>query len=118
MQELLNKLGKELVNSPFLSMMILDEDNNIVWHNQRFAQDFEQGDSLVGKKCYQVLGSETTHPNCPLELSLKESKRVKGYIDFGDSNFLYLTVPLDEQHSAKIHIFLPKQPDNIKEIRD
>ncbi len=117
MDELLSKLGRELVNSPFLSVMILDDDNNIVWHNQRFAQDFEQGDDLVGKKCYEVTGNPTVHPNCPLELSLKENKRVKGYLAFDEVNFFYLTVPLDDKHSAKIHVFLPKQPDNKKEVK-
>lgn len=117
MEKLFEKLGLELVNSPFLSIMILDDDNNIVWHNERFAKDFDQGDNLVGKKCYHVTGSEGIHSNCPLELSMKENKRVKGYLDFGDANFFYMTVPLDEKHAAKIHVFLPKQPDNTKEIR-
>jgi len=112
MDELLVKLGKELVNSPYLCIMILDDENNIVWHNPRFAKDFDMGDNLVGKKCYNVTGSENIHPNCPLEISMKENKRVKGFQSFGDINFFYLTVPLDEKHAAKIHVFLPKEPDN------
>ncbi len=117
MDALLTKLGKEMVESPFLSVMILDDDNTIVWHNERFAKDFNQGDNLVGKKCYNVTGSDKMHLNCPLELSLRENKRVKGYIDFGNINFLYLTVPLDEKHAAKIHVFLPKEPDNKSETQ-
>ena len=116
MEQLLAKLGAELVNSPFLSMMILDDEYNIVWHNQRFARDFELGDDLVGMKCYNVTGSDGIHSNCPLELCRTENKRVKGFLDFGDCNFFYITVPLDEKHSAKIHLFLPKQPDNNREI--
>jgi hypothetical protein len=115
-EKLFEKLGKELVQSPFLSIMILDDDNNIVWHNERFAKDFEQGDNLVGKKCYNVTGSEGIHSNCPLEKSMKENKRVKGYLDFGQMNFFYLTVPLDEKHAAKIHVFLPKEADNASEV--
>jgi len=117
MKELLDKLGKELVNSPFLSVMILDNDNNIVWHNERFAKDFLQGDNLVGKKCYNVTGSHTVHDDCPLALSKNEQKRVKGYLDFSSRNFFYLTVPLDATHAAKVHIYLPKEPDNHREIQ-
>jgi len=112
MEELLNKLGKELVFSPYLSAMILDRDNNIVWHNQRFADDFKLGDNLVGMNCYHVTGSQDKHDNCPLDTSLTTGKRVKGYLDYGTNNFFYLTVPLDDNHAAKIHVFLPKQPDN------
>lgn len=115
MEKLLATLGQELVNSPYLSVMILDRDNNIVWHNQRFAKDFNQGDNLIGKKCYNVTGSDGKHNNCPLDKSLNENKRMKGYMDFGGSNFLFLTVPLDENHSAKVHMFLPKEPDNKTE---
>ncbi len=116
MEELLSKLGKELVDNPFLSMMILDENYNIVWHNASFSRDFDLGDNLVGKKCFEVTGSPTIHANCPLQKSLKEHKRIKGFLDFGDVNFLYFTVPLDEKHAAKIHIFLPKEPNNQEEI--
>lgn len=117
MEKLLARLGQELVNSPFLSVMILDDDNKIVWHNPRFAQDFEQGDNLVGKKCYEVTGSAKIHSNCPLELSLKEGKRVKGYLDFGSHNFFYLTIPLDAKHAAKVHVFLPKTAANKSESK-
>lgn len=30
-------------------------------------------------------------------------------LDQGDVNFLYMTIPLDEEHAAKVHVFLPKQ---------
>ena len=112
MENLLVKLGKELVKSPFLSVMILNKNNEIVWHNERFAKDFDQGPDLVGKRCFEVLGSETTHANCPLEESLNKGKRMKGFLDFGGQNFYFLTVPLDQNHAAKIHVFLPKEPDN------
>jgi transcriptional regulator with PAS, ATPase and Fis domain len=115
MEKLLAILGQELVNSPFLSVMILDNENNIVWHNPRFAQDFNQGENLVGKKCFNVTGSDAKHNNCPLDICITENKRVKGYLDFGSHNFFYLTVPLDEKHSAKVHVFLPKEPDNKTE---
>jgi hypothetical protein len=117
MEELLLKLGKELVNSPYLSVMIVDDDNNIVWHNERFAKDFLQGDNLVGKKCYHVTGSNSIHDDCPLALSVNEQKRVKGYLDFSSQNFFFLTVPLDAKHAAKVHVFLPKQPDNHRETK-
>jgi hypothetical protein len=113
MDKLLEKLGKELLDSPFLSMMILNSTNEIVWHNQRFAKDFDQGDNLVGKKCFQVLGQETPHMDCPLAESLNNDKRMKGFLDFGEQNFFFITVPLDKEHAAKIHIFLPKEPDNM-----
>jgi hypothetical protein len=113
MDKLMEKLGKELVNSPFLSVMILNTKNEIVWHNKRFAQDFNLGDNLVGKKCFEVLGSATPHLNCPLAESLNNDKRMKGFLDFGEQNFFFITVPLDKEHAAKIHIFLPKEPDNV-----
>ncbi len=112
MVDLLGKLGMEIVNSPFLSIMILNRDNEIVWHNERFARDFDLGADLVGKKCYHVTGNESVHAFCPLDESINYGKRMKGFLDFGDTNFYFFTVPLDENHAAKIHVFLPKEPDN------
>jgi hypothetical protein len=113
MDKLLEKLGKELVKSPFLSIMILNRKNEIVWHNERFARDFNQGSNLVGQKCFHVIGSETIHLDCPLAESLNHDKRMKGFLDFGEQNFFFLTVPLDKDHAAKIHVYLPKEPDNV-----
>jgi hypothetical protein len=110
LDQLRTQLGQELVDSPFLSVMILATDYHIVWHNDRFAQDFgAQPGSLVGRTCHSVLQSETPHDGCPLLVSLLEGKRCQGWLDFGDRLFFYLTVPLDAQHAAKVHVFLPRE---------
>ncbi|HPT71982.1 MAG TPA: hypothetical protein PLE74_06845 [Candidatus Cloacimonadota bacterium] len=113
MDKLIEKLGKEMVSSPFLSIMILNTKNEIVWHNKRFAKDFKHGPNLIGMKCFNVIGSDTPHVDCPLAESLNHDKRMKGFLDFGEQNFFFLTVPLDKEHAAKIHVFLPKEPDNM-----
>lgn len=109
---ILQTLGEELVHSPFLSIMVLNDCYEVVWHNQRFADEFSAGASLLGKHCYEIVGSETAHSNCPLQESMKEGKRIKGFMDFGDRNFLFFTVPIAEKLAAKIHIFLPKEADD------
>jgi hypothetical protein len=112
MDELLSKLGKQLIDSPFLAIMVQDEDNNIVWHNKLFAQEFDLGDNLVGRKCYEVSGSPTKHNGCPSEQALKTGKHVCGWLDWGEKNFFFVAVPLDEKHAAELHVRLPKEPDN------
>lgn len=114
---LLQTLGQELVNSPFLSIMILNERYEIVWHNHRFAEEMSEGKDVTGRHCFEVAGSEGIHDNCPLMLALKDKKRVNGFLDFGDVNFYYLTVPVGDNLAAKIHVFLPKEPDNQRVIK-
>lgn len=106
---LLNKLGQELINSPYLSVMILNRRYQLVWHNQRFADEFNHGQPIVDSTCWQAVGSAQVHANCPLHRTIANGRGEMEYLDVGDQNFLYLTIPLDEEHAAKVHIFLPKQ---------
>ena len=48
LEGMLGKLGRELVNSPYLSVMILNRKYQIVWHNQKFADEFNEGHSTFG----------------------------------------------------------------------
>lgn len=107
-EAMLGKLGTELVNSPYLSVMIVNRKYQIVWHNQRFADEFHQGQSVVGQPCFLTVGSDKVHEDCPLQQSIVTQESHKEYLDFGEQNFLYMTIPLDEEHAAKVHIFLPK----------
>ena len=116
-QQLLGFLGKELIDSPFLSIMILDDTYKIVWHNEQFGQEMGNGADLRGKHCFEVTGSPSPHDNCPLMASILDKKRVQGFLDFGDNNFFFLTVPLSEGYAAKIHVFLPKEATNQKVIK-
>jgi hypothetical protein len=113
LEKMLGKLGDELINSPYLSVMIVNKKYQIVWNNQRFADEFNKGNSLLGKPCFHAIGDDTVHENCPLQKSIREGSRSKGFLDFGDRNFFFLSIPLDEEHAAKVHIFLPKEPDGI-----
>lgn len=107
---MLEKLGSELVNSPYFSVMVVNKKYQIVWHNQRYAEELNNGKSLVGTPCFQSVGSKVVHAECPLHISIITGDSSKGFLDFGEQNFLYITIPLDEEHAAKVHIFLPKQP--------
>ena len=108
---MLGKLGSALVNSPYLSVMIVNKKYQIIWHNQRYADELNGGQALTGTPCFQSVGSAAVHANCPLQKSIKTGETSKGFLDFGEQNFLYLTIPLDEEHAAKVHIFLPKKPN-------
>lgn len=110
--ELLAKLGGELADSPFLSVMIVNRKYEVVWTNRRFAEEFNEGAPIENKLCFQAAGFGRVHEDCPLQKSIRTGKCVKGFLDFGDRNFLFLTIPLDGEHAAKVHIFLPKEPDN------
>lgn len=114
-EKMLDKLGSELVHSPFLSVIIVNRQYRVLWSNQRFADEMNGGQSVAGRRCFEALGSDKAHKDCPLQKSLREGKRMKGFLDFGDRNFLFLTIPLDEDHAAKVHIFLPKEADNVLE---
>lgn len=111
-EEMLSTLGRELIGSPYLSVMIVNRKYQIVWHNQRFADEFNGGNRVERGTCFHTIGSDKVHADCPLQKSLRNKTAIKGFLDFGDRNFLFLTIPLDEEHAAKVHIFLPKQPDN------
>ena len=107
---MLDKLGSALVNSPHLSVMVVNKKYQIVWHNQRYADELSGGQELVGTPCFQSVGSKEVHAQCPLQQSIRTGESSKGFLDFGEQNFLYMTIPLDDEHAAKVHIFLPKQP--------
>ena len=109
--DLLLKLGKELVESPFLSVMIVNKRYEVVWHNQRFADELCGGKPMQGSPCFQAAGAEKVHADCPLQRSIRTGERIKGFLDFGEKNFLFLSIPLDEEHAAKVHIMLPKEAD-------
>jgi len=117
LEKLLGKLGSELVNSPFLSVMIVNRKYQMVWHNQRFADEFNNGKKIENLTCFQAIGSDKVHEDCPLQNSLRQNVNSKGFLDFGSNNFLFLTIPLNEEYAAKVHIFLPKGPDGIIESR-
>jgi len=108
---MLGKLGQELVNSTFLSVMIVNKKHQVVWHNQRFAEEFAHGRELRGMPCFETIGSTKVHNPCPLHQSIVSGESSKGFLDFGDQFFLYLTIPLNDEHAAKVHIFLPKQAE-------
>jgi hypothetical protein len=110
-------LGQELVNNPYLSIMILNENYEIVWHNERFGEEMGDGADMKGQNCFKVVGSQTPHDTCPLMQTIREQKRIKGFLDFGDRNFLYMTVPLGDKLAAKIHMFLPKEVDNSTVVK-
>lgn len=102
-------LGNALVHSPFLSVIIVNQKYRIVWCNQRFAEEFTGGQPVRDGLCFETIGAEKVHANCPLQTSRIEKARTKGILDFGDRDFLFLTIPLDEDHAAKVHLYIPKE---------
>lgn len=103
------KLGKGLVNSPFLSVMIVNRKYQVVWHNQRFAEEFNHGADRTGVPCFQAAGFDKIHADCPLQKSIKESEPNMGNIESEDSTFFYMCIPLDAEHAAKVYVFLPRK---------
>ncbi len=111
LESLQERLGWELVNSQFLSVMIVNRKHQVVWHNQKFADEFNQGQPVDSTTpCFQAAGFGQIHADCPLQESIRTGKSSMACVDAGDSNFLYISIPLDEEHAAKVHIFLPKNP--------
>ncbi len=106
---MLEKLGQELVNSPYLSVMILNRKYQVVWHNQRFADEMNGGQEIKDSTCFRAVGSDKVHEGCPLHRTIETGQSSMDCLDYGDSNFFYMTIPLDEEHAAKVHIFLPKK---------
>ncbi|HBE73674.1 MAG TPA: hypothetical protein DDW31_06280 [candidate division Zixibacteria bacterium] len=114
---LVAKLKDSLLESPHLAVMILSRNLDIVWHNSRFGEEFASQMPVLGKKCHSVNGSDAPHRGCPLRASFDRSKHVKGFFDFGDRNFFFISIPLGEGYAAKVHTFLPKEPiDETVEI--
>lgn len=109
---LLKHLGTQIVNSPYLSVMIVNRKYQIVWHNQRFADEFNGGKPIENKFCYQSSGSAAAHDGCPAQKSIQTGKTISGYMDFGDRNFFFITVPLDGELAAEVHVSLTKEADN------
>lgn len=105
----LETLGNELVHSPFLSITIVNRKYQIVWSNQKFADEFTQGQPIDSGLCFEVVGSDKVHKDCPVQASRIEKVRIKGIYDFGDCDFFFLTIPLDDDHAAKVHLYLPKE---------
>jgi len=108
---LVSKLKDAILDSPHLAVMILDRKLDIVWHNQRFGQEFRDSMPIVGRKCFQVTGSDKPHQNCPLRASFDRGKFTQGFFDFGDRNFVFVTIPLGDGYAAKIHTYLPKDAE-------
>jgi hypothetical protein len=102
------KLKDAILDSPHLAAMILDRKLDIVWHNPQFGREFQDQQPIVGKKCFRVTGSDTPHRNCPLRASFDCGKHTKGFFDFGDRNFVFVTIPLGDGYAAKIHTYLDK----------
>ncbi len=105
---ILDSLGKALLESPFLAVMIVDQDLNIIWHNEAYARDLGV-ENCVGQKCYEVTSSDKAHAGCPTQITLKKGNYTRAFYDFGETNGLFFTIPLPDGLAAKVHTFLPKE---------
>jgi len=103
-------VGKAINASSLFKIMVVDSEMNIVWHNVAHGEMFA-GDKLVGKKCYETLGSDEIHKGCPTCISISTCKEVKGLYDFGTQNSMILSLPLSDEYFAKIMIDVPKEAD-------
>lgn len=106
--QLLEQLKSSLINSPHLAVMILDKRMTVVWHNKRFGEEFRDSGTLIGKRCFDITAAGKPHAGCPLKISQTAGKNTKGFFDFGDRLFFFLTIPLKDGYAAKVHAYLPK----------
>jgi hypothetical protein len=105
---LVSHLGKSILDSPHLAVMILDKSMTIVWHNRSFKKEFKQAGTIVGKKCFEVTAAGKPHTGCPLKRSKVTKKQIKGCLDFGHKLFFFISIPLGDGYAAKVHTYLPK----------
>jgi len=97
--------------------MVVDREMNLVWCNQAHGAMFP-GAELIGRKCYETLGSQEMHKGCPTSVALKTGKQVQALYDFGGENSLIVTMPLAEGYVAKIMMDVPKTADGKLKIVD
>ena len=116
LEKLLSSLGGTLLESPVLSVMIVDQEMNIVWHNESYARDMGAGPDITGRKCYEVTSDVKVHRGCPTQLSLREGKFTRGLYDLGQRNAMVITIPLPGGLAAKVHAFLPKDTTQEAEV--
>ena len=103
-------LGEAILGSQVFKIMVVDADMNIVWCNRAHESMFS-GAELIGRKCYETLGSDKIHQGCPTCISMKTGKTAKGLYDFGQQNALIVTLPLPGGYAAKVMLDTPKDAD-------
>jgi len=115
--DLLEKLGQAVLDSPVLSIMVVDREMHIVWHNRSYARDMgAAGSDLRGRKCYEVASDVKVHKGCPTQSTLREGSHTRGLYDFGEKNAVILTIPLGGGLAAKVHTFVPKDAGHDPEM--
>lgn len=109
--DLLESLGKALIDAPNLAMMIVDEKMNIVWFNEAHGRlTGSVPDESVGRKCYELTQSEKSHQGCPTQVTLKEGIVTQSLWDFADVHGYIVTLPLPGGYVAKVMSMIPKEP--------
>jgi hypothetical protein len=103
-------LGDAIIGSKIFKIMVVDADMNVVWVNEAHASMFN-GEELIGRKCYETLGSEKIHAGCPTCISLKTGKTATGLYNFGPQNALIITLPLPGGFVAKVMLDAPQDAD-------
>lgn len=109
--DILESLSKALLDAPNLAIMIVDEKMNIVWFNEahgRFTGSVLE--ESVGRKCFELAQSNTSHKGCPTQITLKEGKVTQSLWDFDDVNGYIVTIPLPGGYAAKVMCMVPKEP--------
>ena len=109
-QKIKELLGEAILSSPVFKVMVVDADMNIVWVNEAHGALFA-GQELIGRKCYETLGSDKIHPGCPTCVSIKTGKTAQGLYNFGSQNALIITLPLPGGLVAKVMFDTPQVAD-------
>jgi len=88
-------LIKSLLDNPLDGISIIDEDNNIIWMNEKLKKKLG---NKRGIKCYEILGNKKVKcPHCTALRSLKSSKSLVSKGKVKNSNYDFITIPLKDK---------------------
>jgi len=88
-------LIKSLLENPIDGISIIDENNNVIWINEKLRKKIG---SRKGMKCYEVLvGNKSMCPHCTALKSLKSSRSMVSKGKIKDSNYDFITIPLKDK---------------------
>ena len=118
-EEILKNCSESFLKSELFGIIIIDKEYNIVWHNDKFSKEYTDGRCVVGDKCYQALGDEKPHAECPTRASLQKNVSTKQLIIRDNSYFVSMAFPVSDGYAAHIYSAFDKgKIDVVEEIMD
>jgi hypothetical protein len=114
--EIVNSSASAFIHSTLFGVVIVDKEYNIVWHNEKFANDYTAGVNVVGIKCYESLGSDIPHKICPTKATLTNKSFSRQLLDQDNNYFVSMSFPVGNDFAAHIYTSFDKDKINIEEI--